>query len=1321
MSSLKSLYQSSREGNTISKYLKASAPATLGDGIESEEHLASLREKKQYFLPPVDYSEPENFVKFGSAEQYYNNAFEYIASYYPYDGSSLEKTQFYNDINPLEKYTLEAIYPRSTGFVSIGAPYTVIKLNSSKYDEVIVPNYIQAKGGPHVNTRFDELKDRTSNLEFGGTNGTTVEFFMKKDTLINPNGITETSRNMAIFDLTNGVLTANSGSENYGRLRIAIHSGSETQFHVTMLSGTNGFLETPIPSTADQITISDGSWRNFSFVFDTSKQPASVDFYVNGTCIETGITASAAVNIDGSKLIGLVTGTLIGNIGGVRQDPSTFGSANMPEGSGKLSASLDEFRFWKKVRNGEQVGRHWFTNVEGGSDKYDANVSLGVYYKFNEGVTLTSSIDKIMLDYSGRVSNGNYINYSSAVSVARNTGSAIDQLALESVKERGTPIIRKRNPLYVATKNAYQLTGSNYDYGNSARLINHLPSWVTEQEEAGSNEIVGLTQIMSSYFDTLYNQLTALRQLKYNKYISGSLTDSIDEFTFNDRLVDNAGIRTPELFENIGVLGQFFQRDEAINFDQQLVDIKNSIYKNIYNNISYILKSKGNEKSIRNFIRCLGVGEEILSLNTYPDNTDYDVSSSYLSSVSKKKYADFTSLLYQGDSEATVYQYYDSSNSNSVGLISGSISGSDDQGQFAFSLQSSIVFPNKDNTLALPYDLPSIISSSLVGFHVPEDTAVNSTELTWTGSAADYGLQLYAVRKPGEYAEIVSPTSKVKDAYFVVEDRAGTPLLVSDTYSNVYDNQNWNFSLSLRPKKYPFSSGVPGASASNSTYELQLYGTNYDTGVRKNSFTISTDLTNQAGMNILKSTKRIYAGAHRTNFTGSVVKSSDVRASSIRYWTDYIPPFVVDLQARDVDSHGVYHPTRNAYLFQTGSLSVAIPSIQTLALNWDFETVTGSNTSGRFIVADASSGSNNADYPATYQGSYLSNINLRQHTGRGDFFRASSTPVRKQYLSTEKLIPLEYTAQADMIRVPTTDDRAFSSFRKPSSTYFAVEKSMYRGISNRMLHLFASIDEFNNLIGEPVNKYRLNYKAMEKLREIFFRKVQNDIPSLQKYLDYYKWLDTAMGQMVEQLFPASARYAPSVRNIVESHTLERNKYQYKFPLIRDSRAFPQGGIIGEIGGGNTPIGVEGDPHNPSTLGPERPIDDNPSNQPGQGAGRQAPGIGQDGVPEDVFQQPPENNYGEGNDRDGQMAPAPPPPEPIDPDEGRVVADENPGLGREDNNYGRDDDRDGQVAPPPENIDPDQGRQGPARGAGQNPGLGQGQGGGNFNPPGGGYS
>ena len=178
------------------------------------------------------------------------------------------------------------------------------------------------------------------------------------------------------------------------------------------------------------------------------------------------------------------------------------------------------------------------------------------------------------------------------------------------------------------------------------------------------------------------------------------------------------GIQTPELFENANILSQFFQRDEQINFDQQLVDIKNSIYKNIYNNLSFILKSKGHEKSVRNFIRCLGVDEEILALNTYSDDLDFEITSSYNDSVSTKKYVDFTSLRNRTDSDATVYQYYDSSNSNSVGLISGSIV-STDLDEYSFSLQCEFVFPDKDEQDRLSYLVPEVVSSSLFGFHTP--------------------------------------------------------------------------------------------------------------------------------------------------------------------------------------------------------------------------------------------------------------------------------------------------------------------------------------------------------------------------------------------------------------------------------------------------------------------------------------------------------------------------------------------------------------------------------------------------------------------------
>lgn len=1224
--SLKDLYQNNRQGTLVSKYLSPTSAETLGSGIESSEHLRALQSKKDYFLPPVDYSKPENFVRFGSALEYYKNAFDYIMSFYPYDGSSLEKTQFYNDINPLEKYTLDVVYPRSTGFITNGADYGTITSNSAGYYSSSLGQYVQVKGGPHKSTKFNEAKNRTSNLEFGGPSGSSVEFFLQKNQLIDSGS---QSPNQVIFDLTNG--QDDSAAADYGRFRIEIISGSETQFRVTMMSGASGFDNVLVPTGSGNITISDGTWRNFGFVFDTSQSTPLLDFYVNGKCVDTGIAANGAIS--------QVTGTMIANIGALRQNPTGSLPATY-EGAGKLSASLDEFRFWKTKRTSEQIGRYWLHGVEGGSDKYDANVGLGVYYKFNEGLTETASVDQVVLDYSGRLSNGLYVGYDATYS--RSTGSAIDQQNIVSVIERGDPIVRNSNPTYTSLKASYELSGAYYDNNNNSRLLNHLPAWIIEAEEQSENEIVNITQIISSYFDTIYNQITSLRKLKYNNYVSGTLTNSIDEFPYNDRLVENLGIQAPELFENIGVLGQFFERDEEINFDQHLMDIKNSIYKNIYNNLNYILKSKGNEKAIRNFIRCLGVGEDVIALNNYSNNADYEISSSYLSAVSTKKYIDFSTLISTADSDATVYQYYDENDTASSGLISSSL----DLDQYAFTLQGEFVFPDKESYVVSGGELPRIVSSSLFGFHNPYVLDNTSTDLTWANAIDDYGLQVFAVRSPGEYAEITSPEYRVKDAFFIVKNRAGDTLLTSDIYRNVYANKKWNLSLTLKPSKYPFADSVFGTSVGTNNYELGLYGVNYETGLKQHSFSSTTTLTYSSGSNILSKAKRIYAGAHRTNFTGTVVNSTDIRATSIRYWSDYLSPTVLDLQAKETDTHGVINPSRNTYLFQTGTISSYTPSIQTLALNWEFANITGSDASGRFLVTDASSGSFSDEYIGDYQSTVFSNINLRKHPGRGDFFGIYSEPARKQFVYTDKLLPPEYISSTEMIKVLTNDDEVFGTYKKPASSFYAVEKSMYRSISNRMLHLFASIDEFNNLIGEPVNKYRLEYKRMQKLREIFFRKVKNERPDLQKYLDYYKWLDSAVGDMIQQLFPVSARYAPFVRNVIESHTLERNKIQHKAPLIKYSNPFGagNGGPISNIGGGYEPMGVPGDPNHPSSFPPQTPLQPN-------------------GQSLDV------NDIGGNNTPPGQPPQAPPPPhedrsqgEPEPQIQGGQQGQPNPGLG-----------------------------------------------------------
>ena len=83
-------------------------------------------------------------------------------------------------------------------------------------------------------------------------------------------------------------------------------------------------------------------------------------------------------------------------------------------------------------------------NIGGGTNTDDANTSLGVYYKFNEGITQTASYDAVALDYSGRVSNGTWTGYQTG---ARSNGSAI--VLSNNAKEYKDPTIYSSHPNYV--------------------------------------------------------------------------------------------------------------------------------------------------------------------------------------------------------------------------------------------------------------------------------------------------------------------------------------------------------------------------------------------------------------------------------------------------------------------------------------------------------------------------------------------------------------------------------------------------------------------------------------------------------------------------------------------------------------------------------------------------------------------------------------------------------------------------------------------------------------------------------------------------------
>ena len=69
----------------------------------------------------------------------------------------------------------------------------------------------------------------------------------------------------------------------------------------------------------------------------------------------------------------------------------------------------------------------------------------------------------------------------------------------------------------------------------------------------------------------------------------------------------------------------------------------------------------------------------------------------------------------------------------------------------------------------------------------------------------------------------------------------------------------------------------------------------------------------------LSSKKRLYVGAHRQNFTGSLLTSTDVKVSSCRYWALPLENEEILSHALDPKNFGVFNANKPVYpIFDRG-------------------------------------------------------------------------------------------------------------------------------------------------------------------------------------------------------------------------------------------------------------------------------------------------------------------------------------------------------------------------------------------------------------------
>lgn len=179
---------------------------------------------------------------------------------------------------------------------------------------------------------------------------------------------------------------------------------------------------------------------------------------------------------------------------------------------------------------------------------------------------------------------------------------------------------------------ADQLTSaSNYDTSNYDVLTNTLPSYIAE--DSNNNSALLFVHMIGQHFDNLWVYTKAVTD-KYdndNRLDIGISKDLVRDTlkSFGTKLY-NSTEGTNDLFKYLiadtydsgsteEVVNTFLQVPN-IPSDKQPIARKNyegELYKRIYHNLPFLLKSKGTERGLRALINCFGIPSDFLTIKQY--------------------------------------------------------------------------------------------------------------------------------------------------------------------------------------------------------------------------------------------------------------------------------------------------------------------------------------------------------------------------------------------------------------------------------------------------------------------------------------------------------------------------------------------------------------------------------------------------------------------------------------------------------------------------------------------------------------------------------
>jgi hypothetical protein len=107
---------------------------------------------------------------------------------------------------------------------------------------------------------------------------------------------------------------------------------------------------------------------------------------------------------------------------------------------------------------------------------------------------------------------------------------------------------------------------------------------------------------------------------------------------------------------------------------------------------------------------------------------------------------------------------------------------------------------------------------------------------------------------------------------------------------------------------------------------------------------------------------------------------------------------------------------------------------------------------------------------------------------------------------------------------------------------YSIEHSVVKALDQDIVATIGDMQYLDNVLGSNADMFSDTYSNFVHLNDVYFNRLTDKVDLMRTY-QVFRWVDTALSQMISAALPKRTRFS-GMNYVIEPHILERGKVKY---------------------------------------------------------------------------------------------------------------------------------------------------------------------------------